>query len=107
VERVPGSLGLGVGTVRVRYKAPEGTISEELARPFAAIARRANLAEASPSFRFGAAVVEYAEILRQSKHTEGKRWGDILSLAEGSMREGDGTQAEFLTLVTKAKGLGL
>lgn len=62
-------------------------------------------AEASRALRFGAAVTEFAEILRGSTHSEGRRFDTILDVARGAAHAGDRDQAEFIELVDRAKGL--
>ncbi|MCB9546881.1 MAG: von Willebrand factor type A domain-containing protein [Myxococcales bacterium] len=61
--------------------------------------------EASRALRFGAAVAEFAEILRESPHSEGRRLAEVEALAARAAVEGDADQAELIRLVGLAAGM--
>lgn len=54
-------------------------------------------ADATPAFRFAASVIEYAEILRESKHVDIPRLDSVLKIAEAS-KNNDREQNEFIGL---------
>ena len=94
--------------MRVRYKDPaaaDADTAQEIAVPFAGDAVIEEIRETSRAFRFGAAVVEFAEILRESTHSSGRRFDAVIDLASGAARDGDADQAELIRLVEVARGL--
>jgi Ca-activated chloride channel family protein len=105
LELVPGlSPAAGLATVRFRYKEPDGSVSKELKHVIANKDVAATFEAASDDFRFAAAVVEFAEILRRSKHSDGTQFDTVKAIA--SAASGDDTdRLELVTLVDLAKGL--
>lgn len=94
-----------VATVRVRYKAPDGDEAEgEVRRSILTGEMGARFDEASPDLRFGAAVVEFAEILRRSPFVDEPDLDAVLEVAAGAAGE-DEDRAEFLDLVEQARTL--
>ncbi len=94
--------------VRVRHKAPEATIEEEakeILHTVHAADPLLSLDEASDAFRFGAAVVEFAEILRESPYSSGARFGEVATLAHEVAQSGDHLMIEFEALVRQAATL--
>jgi Ca-activated chloride channel family protein len=91
-------------TVRIRYKEPAGESSELIERDFLLEDAVPSFDQATQAFRFAAAVTEYAEILRSSKHSTGARFDDILSIAQETSG-GMGDREEFRELVVKASDL--
>ncbi len=91
-----------LASVRVRYQAPGGSESALLEFDAPVNAGAVSIEQTSPEFRFGAAVAEFAEILRGSSHSEGARFSSVLELAGGAGYEGGEDAAEFLTLVETA-----
>jgi Ca-activated chloride channel family protein len=89
----------------MRYKEPDGDVGIELGRDIFAEDMADHFSGASPSFRFAAAVVEFAEILRISKHSEGARFSDILGVVAESLNPEHPEEPEFLELVQKAADL--
>jgi secreted protein with Ig-like and vWFA domain/anti-sigma factor RsiW len=90
-------------TVKLRYKEPEGTTSKLLEVPLNDDARA--IAQASPEFKFTAAVAGFGMLLRESSYVGQLTWDAVRQLA----REGKGTDAlgyrgEFLQLIEKAAG---
>jgi Ca-activated chloride channel family protein len=90
--------------VRLRYKDADGDQSHLRSYPFTAHDAVSRFEQASRAFRFGAAVVEYAEILAHSEHAEGAELGRVITIAEGAMGQQD-EQREFVELVRQAQRL--
>ncbi len=91
-------------TVKLRYKAPMGDVSQLLSVPL----RDSNVAieAASEDLRFAAAVAEFAQILRESEYKGTATLDQVIELAAGSLGgDPNGRRAEFLYLVKTAKGL--
>jgi Ca-activated chloride channel family protein len=105
LEMVPGlTPTAGLATVRFRYKDPDGTVSKELTRVIQSKEVATTFEAAGPDFRFAAAVVEFAEILRHSKHSDGADFDTVKAIA--SAASGDDTdRLELVKLVETAKGL--
>ena len=99
--------GGNLAQVRMRYKEP--TLDESTEHEWVLVAedRVDSFAESSPSLQFAAAVVEFAEILRGSPHSEGRRFGDVLSIASQAQPEAERSliEDEFLSLVEQASSL--
>lgn len=90
--------------VRFRFKRQFGTESELTEQSIKLSQVKASFAEASADFQFAAAVTEYAEILRQSKHSTGDRIDDVIAIA--TAHAGDDTQRlELVELATDAAEL--
>jgi Ca-activated chloride channel family protein len=106
LEMAPGATAGQIGNVKVRYKEPEGTVSTETNQPFALSDLKAAFTDASAGFRFGAAVTSFAEALRKSPYAPAVRLSDVQNAANTAKFADDPDQAEFLTLVQKAIGLG-
>jgi len=102
VEILPGlSPAEVLGTLRFRYKEPQGTVSKELLRRIRFDEVGTDFLKASKDFRFAASVVEFAEILRHSKHSSGAAFNDVKTIAAAaSDKEED--RVEFLGLVSSA-----
>ncbi len=101
----PGLVPADVATVKVRYKQPEGSIDTEVVQSIGASGFTSSIQAAPESLIFAAAVAEYAEILRKSKHSEGARFDEVIDLAAGATAHGDPARLEFLELVETAKGI--
>src|SRR5690606_23640483 len=80
LELDPAFTGSPLANVKVRYKAPDGDTSTEVAKALTKADFKASFEAATPSFRFGAAIAEFAEILRDSPYAEGNRFGDIVGI---------------------------
>jgi Ca-activated chloride channel family protein len=93
--------------VRIRYKEPTSDESSEHTWSIHGDKSQGAFTDASDSFRFSAAVTEFAEILRESPHSEGARFGEIIEiLSEASPEaERDLSQAELIELVDAASAL--
>jgi hypothetical protein len=90
--------------VSIRWKEPDGTESTERTFSIRADQSRARVEDASPAFRFGAAVAELAEIMRHSTHSEGARFDEVITLARSAGYEGADAE-ELLRLARRAKDL--
>ncbi|QKZ13989.1 vWA domain-containing protein [Spirosoma sp. KUDC1026] len=91
-------------TLKVRYKQPADSVSQELqhvvktqAIPFS---------EATPDFRFAAAVAEFGLLLGESAYKGSARYGQVVKLAKGALtNDSEGYRSEFVRLVKTASGL--
>jgi Ca-activated chloride channel family protein len=93
-----------VAEVRLRYKDEYGEQSKLLKRQVESQGLTAPLEQKSKDFRFGAAVAEYAEILRESRYSEGARFDDVKSMAQSATKDRD-RRREFVDLVDQASGM--
>ncbi|MEO8082425.1 MAG: von Willebrand factor type A domain-containing protein [Ardenticatenales bacterium] len=90
--------------VKLRWKAPDGTVSTERDVPF--VDRGEGLRGADPDWRFAASVAAFGMLLRGSPYRGDADWGMILDLAQGGLgRDEGGWRHEFLTLVQHARTL--
>jgi len=90
-----------LGFLKLRYKAPDGEVSQLIEQP---IARRADEAM-SNNLAFAASVAAFGQHLKGGKYLEGFSIGEIHDLA--SRAKGDdpfGYRGEFLQLVRLAEG---
>ena len=91
-------------TVKVRYKEPDGDVSEKLEFPLVDEGRA--FAEASDDFKFAAAVAGFGMLLRDSPHKGVATFATVTEWAEwGSADDPGGYRAEFIDLVRRAKAL--
>ena len=91
-------------TVKLRYKAPQGSTSQLLAQPL--VGAPVAIGKASPDFRFAAAVAQFGMLLRQSEQRGTATWAATEKLAnEARGTDADGYRAEFVRLVRLAQGL--
>ena len=91
-------------TLKLRYKLPQADTSELLTFPVVGPAKP--LAEASPDFRFAAAVAGWGMLLRDSEHKGLATFQMVMELAQAA--KGDdpfGYRAEFLRLVTTSEAV--
>ncbi len=93
-----GSSGLGV--VRIRYENLETREVEEHATTVRVTAVTNDFDDASPQFRFTAAVAEFAEILKGAIWAEDGQLSSALAVADGAAETG--MEEEFCTLVETA-----
>lgn len=106
LELQPGANASSyLATVRMRYKEQYGADSLLLERGVKVSQIADTFAQASDSFRFAAAVAEFAEILRHSKHSSGDRLADVQQIAHDAAEPTDGQKSEFVDLVGIAQGL--
>ena len=90
--------------LKLRYKEPDGDKSELVERPVMDDSRQ--FANASPDFKFAAAVAEFGMLLRDSQFKGSGTLGAVLEWAqEGKGIDSNGYRAGFLELVRKAEAL--
>jgi Ca-activated chloride channel family protein len=89
-------------TVKLRYKLPDSDRSTQFELPVAAA--KATLADASPAFRFAAAVAAFGLRLRDPHGEAGLSFARVLELAKAAkLADPHGYRAEFLELVETAR----
>lgn len=97
-----------LASASVRYKAPEATAAdaalEEVRVTLSAEAMRPRFEDASGDFQIGAAIVEFAEILRESPHSVGARFGEVKAIVDRHAGE-DAARLELSHLISVAQGL--
>lgn len=90
--------------VKLRYKAPDGDVSQLLEQSVSGAA--ASWSEAPLDARFAAAVAAFAMKLRESEHTRELSYAQIEQLAlEALGRDERGWRREFIDLVRRADAL--
>jgi Ca-activated chloride channel family protein len=91
-------------TVKLRYKEPDGETSRLLELPVKD--EQKSYGEATPDFKFAAAVASFGMVLRDSPHKGNASLDGVLELArEGLGPDRYGYRAEFVDLVRKAGSL--
>ena len=103
--RTPGSVPSGeLLTVRVRYKEPADDVSRKLEFPLTD--RGTAFADATPDFKFAAAVASFGMILRDSPHKGSATLDQVASwAAAGIVDDAGGWRGEFIELARMAKTL--
>jgi Ca-activated chloride channel family protein len=105
----PGKLGAAAQSddvllLKLAYKKPDGQESDYL--EFPAKDGGKPLEEATPDFRFAAAVACFGMLLRDSPHMGQSSWDLCLQLAQGSQgQDQGGYRREFIELVKTARAL--
>ena len=89
----------------MRHKSQYGEASTEFSRGIKMNQIQASFSDASSDFQFAAAVLEFAEILRGSKHSDGARFVDVLDILTANSSESQPKRTEFISLVERAKDL--
>jgi len=92
-----------LATVRIRAKKPRAKEAAEHTYPFSRALLRPSFEAASPDFRFAAAVVGFAEILRKSPYADGWKLDTVLSIARAATPRGNAEREELITLIGKAR----
>jgi Domain of unknown function (DUF3520)/von Willebrand factor len=96
------SSAAAVLTVKLRYKKPDGNKSELMER--AVVDDGKEFANASPDFKFAAAVAEFGMLLSNSEFKGNGTLDTVLEWAEeGKGNDPNGHRIEFLELVRKAR----
>lgn len=95
-----------LGFLRLRYKAPDGNVSRLVEWPLQRHDIKTSFAQATPEFRFAAAVAAFGQQLRGGKYTGDMGYAEIARIAAES-RGADtfGYRGEFLRLVNLAASL--
>lgn len=84
-------------TVNVRYKKPDGVLSRRLDFPLSDVG--AKFENASPDFKFAAAVAGFGMVLRESPHKGTTTLAQVVDWAEAGLAEdAGGHRAEFVEL---------
>ncbi len=91
--------------VRVRHKSQYGEASTEFSRGIKMNQIQTSFDAASSDFQFAAAVLEYAEVLRGSKHSDGARFDDILTILGNHSDASQPKRSELISLVEGARML--
>jgi Ca-activated chloride channel family protein len=106
----PGAHEVGndtpLASVSVRAKAPDGQRSTETRAQLPTSALQDHIDSATTDFRFGAAVAEFAEVLRGSPYAEAptRSLSGLERLAHDASA-GDAEREEFVDLVERVRGL--
>lgn len=91
-------------TVKLRYKQPEGKVSQLIELPVNDEGR--SLANSPPDFRFAAAVAGFGLLLRDSSYKGALTWEQVRRLAqEAKGSDPNGYRGEFIQLIDKARGI--
>lgn len=92
--------------VRLRYKLPGEATSRLIERPVRTRDALDRLEQASPDFRFAAAVAGFGQLLRGGRHTGDLAYADVVRLAREA-RDADpfGYRGEFIGLAETAAAL--
>jgi len=98
------SPGTQIAEVRVRYKLPGDAQSQLETWPLYVSDLAPSIHQASPSMRLAVGVAEFAEILRTSRHSEGARFQDVVSLVSADW-SADRDVAELVQLIGTARYL--
>jgi Ca-activated chloride channel family protein len=97
----PGAASDELLTVKLRYKQPDGDVSQLISVPV-----RDRAGALTPNLGFAAAVAEFGMLLRKSEHAGGASWDQARDLARRHRGEDpDGYRAEFIRLVELAAAL--
>ncbi len=105
LELKEGAQG-AIGTVQVRWKAPDGDVAEgEVRRSLHVEELDTDFDEASADLRFAAVVAEYAEILRHSPYVAEVDWPALIEAAEDRTRDLRQKRAEFTQLLRRASSI--
>lgn len=94
-----------LATVRVRAKTPRGNTAAETEYAFDRNMLTDSFAAASDDFRFAAAVMATAEILRKSKHAANWNLADIVEIVRATTGS-HADRIEFLALLDSVGALG-
>lgn len=97
--------GAGLATVRIRAKAPRGTIAKESAFVFSASSLSTSFADAPADFRFATAVMGAAEVFRRSPEAAEWSYEKIRSIAAAATPSGNAERTEFLALLERARSV--
>ncbi|TNF36963.1 MAG: DUF3520 domain-containing protein, partial [Gammaproteobacteria bacterium] len=95
-----------LGFLRLRYKNPGEGKSKLIEQPIKMADIHRDLAQASDSFRFAAAVAGWGQVLRGGEYTGSFSYGDVRALAQGARgTDAFGYRGEFLQLVSLSESL--
>jgi Ca-activated chloride channel family protein len=103
-ELLPARMMGTVATLKVRYKDPGATKSQEVATSLRDDGK--SFYDATPDTQFAAAVAEFGLLLRDSQHKGSASWNDLIALARtlrGEDLEGD--REELLRMLDSSRTL--
>jgi Ca-activated chloride channel family protein len=101
---VQPSASTEFGFLKIRYKAPEGTVSELIETPITQSLAVDTLAAASDDARWAAAVAAFGQKLKGSNYGGTMSYDEIRALAQGARgTDEDGYRAEFIQLLNTAE----
>ena len=94
-------------TVKIRHKAPDSDTSERsYEAAFVDHGTAADYTNATPDFKFAAAVASFGLVLRDSPYKGSATFGGAIELAqEGKGRDASGYRAGFIALARRAQAL--
>ena len=93
-----------MGTVKLRYKQPDGDTSQLITGTV--VDERTPLAQTSTAFRFSSAVAEFGLLLRESTHRGNAAFGNLIARAEAARgTDRHGYRADFVRLAQTAAAL--
>jgi len=99
-----GSDAREIGTVKLRYKAPDGEKSQKLEIRIPAKAQK--LRNSSDNFRWSAAVAEFGLLLRDSAYKGKASYAQLIELAEGAKGpDPHGYRQEFINMAKALRSL--
>lgn len=104
-ERVEKNHSAELANVRLRYKQPDGDVSQLLEYP---VLRNSQLATAQvpADFKFAASVAAFGQLLRGGQFTGKFGYQDVVALAQqGRGADRDGYRQEFISLVERTQAL--
>jgi Ca-activated chloride channel family protein len=91
-------------TVKIRYKEPAGDVSSKLEFPLGDTG--AVFANASPDFKFAAAVAAFGMVLRDSPHKGATVLADVAAWGRAGLdSDAGGYRTEFIALVGRAQAV--
>ena len=95
-----------LATLKVRYKQPDGDVSNLIVKTINNNQLIENLNNTSNNFKLSAAVAGFGQLLRGGKMTQSFSYSDVQQLAKQTMQNDNfGYRGEFLQLVSLAKSL--
>ena len=95
-----------IAFLRLRYKQPDGEVSQLLEQPIRRGQAVGDWRETSERFRFAAAVAGFGQVLRGGRYTRDFGYDEVLALARAARGvDPHGYRGEFLTLVGLARSL--
>ncbi|HXL57770.1 MAG TPA: von Willebrand factor type A domain-containing protein [Chitinophagaceae bacterium] len=90
-----------IAEITLHYKLPANDTS--IALPFSIHSNFTMLNDADSSLRFAAAVIMFGGLLKQSDLWKNYGWDDTIKIARTAINANEYVQAEFLSLIEKAK----
>ena len=92
---------VNIAQLQLHYTLPQNGTS--ISKHFPVVNNYKPFSNASRNFRFAASVIMFGGLLKQSEIWQNYNWDDVIKTAAAAVSPGDRSQAEFLSLVEKAK----